>query len=292
MYESYDSLAGQVAVITGAGRGIGEVIAGTLALAGMTVVMLGRSGHLLSAAAERICCQGAKAYAMTLDVTDVTAVQQCFAQINDVHGAIDLLVNNAGNMGPLGNTWDVDVMQWWKTIETHLLGSFLCTHAVMPLMPPHKPGRIINIVSHAGVYRWPTASAYSVAKAALIKFTENVAVEAKSTRIKLFAYHPGIVIGTGLVSNLRAVPAASESAHAHLLAWVEEQRLAGNSVTASDSANGVLRLATGDYDALNGRYISVHDDLELLLRQAPEIKFTDALTLRLKPLDFNDPFDL
>lgn len=292
MREVYDSLAGQVAVITGAGRGIGEVTAHKLALAGMTVVMLGRSAQQLSAAAERICSQGAKAFAMTLDVTDVTAVQQRFAQIKDAHGAIDLLVNNAGNMGPLGNTWDVDATQWWKTIETHLLGSFLCTQAVMPVMSQHKPGRIINIVSHAGVYRWPTASAYSVAKAALIKFTENVAVEAKSTRIKLFAYHPGIVIGAGLVSNLQAAPVAPESAHANLLAWVESQRLAGNSVTPSDSAEGILRLATGDYDALNGRYISVHDDLERLVAQAPDIKFTDALTLRLKPIDFNDPVNL
>jgi len=292
MNEDYDSLAGQVAVITGAGRGIGEVIAQKLALAGMTVVMLGRCAQDLSAAAERICLQGAKAFAMTLDVTDATAVQQRFTQIVVAHGSIDLLVNNAGNMGPLGNTWDVDAIEWWKTLETHLLGSFLCTQAAMCVMRQLQPGRIINIVSHAGVYRWPTACAYSVAKAALIKFTENVAVEAKSTRIKLFAYHPGIVIGAGLVSNLRAAPVVAQSAHANLLAWVEDQHLAGNSVTPSDSANGVLRLATGKYDDLNGRYISVHDDLERLIAQAPLIKFTDALTLRLKLIDFNDPIDL
>ena len=287
-----DSLVGQVAVITGAGRGIGEVFAEKLALAGMIVVMMGRSEAHLTAAVDSICSKGGQALGLTLDVTDSSAVRQRFAQINEQLGAIDLLVNNAGNMGPLGNTWEVDTVQWWNTIETHLLGSFLCTQEVMKLMTKHHGGRVINIVSHGGVYRWPTASSYSVAKAALIKFTENVAVEAKSTRVKLFAYHPGIVIGAGLVSNLTAIPIVPGSAHANLLAWVESQRLAGNSVTPSDSARGVLELATGDYDALNGRYLSVHDDLKLLLAQAPFIRYTDALTLRLKPIDFNDAMNL
>ncbi|WP_449433874.1 SDR family oxidoreductase [Pseudomonas putida] len=159
-------------------------------------------------------------------------------------------------------------------------------------MAAEQAGRIINIVSHAGVYRWPTASAYSVAKSALIKFTENVAVEAKSTRIKLFAYHPGILIGAGLVSNLQETVVEPGSAHANLLDWVEEQRLAGNSVTPTHSAQHILALASGRYDALNGRYITVHDDLQRLLAQGPLIHCSDALTLRLSPIDFSEPTDL
>jgi NAD(P)-dependent dehydrogenase (short-subunit alcohol dehydrogenase family) len=292
MYRDFSLLAGQVAVITGAGRGIGEVIAQKLAQAGAIVVLMGRSGRHLDAAVDGIRSSGAQAFGLTLDVTDATAVRQRFAQLGEQFETIDLLVNNAGNMGPLGNTWEVDPAQWWGTIETHLLGSFLCAREALALMTRQRRGRIINIVSHAGIYRWPTASAYSVAKTALIKFTENVAVEAKSTRVKLFAYHPGIVIGAGLVSNLSAGPIVPGSDRANLLAWVENQRLAGNSVTPSDSAHRVLELATGDFDVLSGRYITVHDDLSILLAQAPRIRHSDALTLRLKPIDFDDPMDL
>ncbi|HCS44326.1 MAG TPA: hypothetical protein DIW52_16120 [Pseudomonas sp.] len=291
MNPDFSTLGGQVAVVTGAGRGIGEIIARTLANAGVLVVLTGRSAAHLDAAVQNIRNSGGQAFSMTLDVTDAPAVKRCFEQIIEQFDTIDLLVNNAGNMGPLGKTWEVEPNQWWNTLETHLLGSFLCARAALEVMTRHRRGRIINIVSHAGVYRWPEASAYSVAKAALIKFTENVAVEAKSTRVKLFSLHPGIVIGAGLVSHLSEQPSIPGSDLAKLLAWVEQQRLAGNSVPPSACAQHVLELATGHFDALNGRYLTAHDDLSVLLAQAPQIQRSDALTLRLKPTDFNDPTD-
>jgi hypothetical protein len=126
----------------------------------------------------------------------------------------------------------------------------------------------------------------------MIKFTENVAVEAKSTQVKLFSLHPGIVIGAGLVSELSEHPKVPGSDLANLLDWVEQQRQAGHSVAPSACAHRVLELATGHFDALNGRYLTAHDNLSVLLAQAPQIQRSDALTLRLKPIDFNDPTDL
>jgi len=291
MKPDFSTLSGQVAVVTGAGRGIGEVIAQALAQAGAIVVLTGRSATHLESAVRSIRDKGGHAFSLPLDVTDASAVALCFEQIIKRFDTIDLLVNNAGNMGPLGKTWQVEPSQWWSTLETHLLGSFLCARAALDVMTRHRRGRIINIVSHAGVYRWPEASAYSVAKAALIKFTENVAVEAKSTRVKLFSLHPGIVIGAGLVSHLSEQPHIAGSDLANLLAWVEQQKRAGNSVPPSACAHHVLELATGHFDALNGRYLTVHDNLSVLLAQAPQIQSSDALTLRLKPIDFNDLTD-
>jgi len=291
MHGYYDALTEIVAVVTGASRGIGEVIAQRLARENAIVVLMGRDEVRLTAAVKRITDAGGQAYALTLDVTDASRVQRRFQEIIDQFGAIDLLVNNAGNMGPLGNTWEVNEDQWWETINIHLRGGFLCMQEALKWMIPHRQGRVINIVSHAGIYRWPTASAYSVAKAALIKLTENVAVEAKDSNVKVFALHPGIVIGAGLVSNLSATQAIEGSAHANLLAWVEKERLAGRSVSPSQSATQVLKLASGNYDALNGRYLTVYDDFATLLAQAPLIRYSDALTLRLKPIDFSDPLD-
>jgi NAD(P)-dependent dehydrogenase (short-subunit alcohol dehydrogenase family) len=292
MSPDFSTLGGQVAVVTGAGRGIGEVIARTLADAGAIVVLMGRSAAHLEAVEEKIRNGGGQAFSLSLDVTEAPAVKRRFEQIIEQFDTIDLLVNNAGNMGPLGKTWEIEPTQWWKTLETHLLGSFLCTKAALEVMTRHRRGRIINIVSHAGVYRWPEASAYSVAKAALIKFTENVAVEAKATQVKVFSLHPGIVIGAGLVSHLSEQPNIPGSDLANLLSWVDQQRLAGHSLPPSACAQRVLELATGYFDALNGRYLTAHDDLSVLLAQAPQIKRSDALTLRLKPIDFNDPADL
>lgn len=281
------TLSGKIAVITGASRGIGEVIAQHLAQEGATVVLMARDEARLSAAVKSINAMGGQAHGLTMDVTDGPGVRLRFQQIIDRFEAIDLLVNNAGNMGPLGNTWEVSPQEWWETINIHLQGSFLCTQEALKRMIPRHQGRVINIASHAGVHRWPAASAYSVAKAALIKFTENVAVEAKGSNVKLFALHPGIVIGAGLVSNLSEAPVVPGSAHANLLAWVEKERLAGHSVTPSQSAKHVLGLASGYYDALNGRYLTVYDNLDVLLAQAPMIRHCDALTLRLKAIDFS-----
>lgn len=292
MNPDFSTLDGQIAVVTGAGRGIGEVIARTLAHAGASVVLMGRSAVHLDATVQKIRGSGGRASSMTLDVTDAAAVKRRFEQITEQFHTIDLLVNNAGNMGPLGKTWEVEPTQWWNTLETHLLGSFLCASAALKVMARNRRGRIINIVSHAGVYRWPAASAYSVAKAAMIKFTENVAVEAKSTQVKLFSLHPGIVIGAGLVSELSEHPKVPGSDLANLLDWVEQQRQAGHSVAPSACAHRVLELATGHFDALNGRYLTAHDNLSVLLAQAPQIQRSDALTLRLKPIDFYDPTDL
>src|SRR5690349_10372769 len=113
-------------------------------------------------------------------------------------------------------------IQWWRTQEIHVRGTYLCSRAVLPAMIRRRRGQIINIVSHAGVFRWPTASAYSVSKAAVIKLAENLAVELKPHNIHVFAFHPGLVDG-GLTHAALAEDVSTDSPAHRATKRVREQ---------------------------------------------------------------------
>lgn len=274
-------LAGRVALVTGGGRGLGQVFAQMLARAGAAVAVAARSADQLQETVSLIEAQGGRAVAIPLDVTDQPAVEQAVETIERRLGPVDILVNNAGLWGPINPVWAVDPEQWWRTLEIHVQGSFLCARAVLPGMIARRCGRIINIVSHAGVHRWPTCSAYAVSKTAVIKFTENLAAETKRHEVTVFALHPGLAtVGlTHLALDMDA-PAASPAGRA--AAWIRQQVAEGQAVPPEQSAHLVVWLATGRADKLTGRYLTVDDNLEALVARADEIQQADLYTLRLR----------
>jgi NAD(P)-dependent dehydrogenase (short-subunit alcohol dehydrogenase family) len=288
-------LSGQVALITGGGRGIGRVFAQTLAAAGAKVAVAARSEDELARTVALVEEAGGQALALPLDVTDRRAVEQVVNSVERLLGPPALLVNNAGVSGPFNTMWEVDPDEWWRAMDINLRGSFLCARAVLAGMIERRYGRIINIASHAGVYRWPQVSAYSVSKAALVKLTENLAVETKRLGVAVFAVHPGIVT-IGLTEAALAISAAPDTPIGRATGWVRQQVEAGNAVPPERSAELVLRLAAGLADALSGRYLTVFDDLDTLIAQAAEIQRDDLYTLRVrKPatsrLDLAQPVD-
>ncbi|BCL76061.1 2-deoxy-D-gluconate 3-dehydrogenase [Jeongeupia sp. HS-3] len=276
------SLAGQVAVVTGGGRGLGLFYGQKLASAGARVALLARSQAQLDVAVATIQAEGGHAIGVLVDVIDADTVKRGFTEVEELLGPIDVLINNAGNVGPIGKAWQVDGHDWWHAVEVHLRGSFLCTQEALRRMALRRRGRIINIASNAGAHRWPTASAYSVAKSALIKFTENVAVEAKSLGISLFAFHPGLVSGVGMGSDAIAQGAEPGSALADLIAWMEDEAANGRTIGPEPGAERIIALASGQFDFLSGRYLTVYDDPATLLAQARQIKRSDALMLRIR----------
>jgi NAD(P)-dependent dehydrogenase (short-subunit alcohol dehydrogenase family) len=277
---------GHVALVTGGSRGLGRVYVQKLAEAGAKVVILARGREQLDGTVDIVRSAGGDAEGMPMNVTDPVSVAAAFAEVQARHGRIDLLVNNAGNMGPLGSTWELDPELWWSTLEIHLLGSLLCFNEAMARMVKQGHGRIINLVSNGGAYRWPTASAYSVAKAALIKFTENVAVEAKGSGVSLFAFHPGLVLETGIAKDMLATapPGSSPAAVSGLLDWFESQREKGQIADPQLGAEVLLRLASGQYDFLSGRYVSAFEDFPRLLDESEQVcRSNDAMMLRVRP---------
>jgi NAD(P)-dependent dehydrogenase (short-subunit alcohol dehydrogenase family) len=227
---------------------------------------------------------GGRGMALPLDVTDRRAVDQAVDAVERQVGPVTLLVNNAGVCGPVNPLWEVDPEVWWYTLDINLRGSFLCAHAILPGMIARRNGRIINIASHAGVYRWPRVSTYSVSKAALVKLTENLAIETKNLGIAVFAVHPGIVT-IGITEQAMAATASPDASTGRGLGWIRQQVEAGRAVPPELSADLVVRLASGQADALSGRYLTVHDDLDALISRAAEIRRDDLYTLRLRGPD-------
>jgi NAD(P)-dependent dehydrogenase (short-subunit alcohol dehydrogenase family) len=274
-------LNGRVAVVTGGGRGLGRVYARALAGAGAIVAVTGRSVSQIRETVQLIEAAGGQAIPVSFDVADPDAVKHAVDDIQAQLGTVDVLVNNAGVSGPIGYSWDVDPDSWWRTLEIHVRGTFLCSRAVLPGMFRGGGGRIINVASHAGVFRFPTASAYSVAKAAVIKLTENLAVELKRQNIYVFAFHPGLVDG-GLTHAALTVDAPIDSPAHRATTWVREQHESGKAVPPELAVESILFLASGRADALSGRYLTVFDDLASLTARADTIRRDDLLTLRLR----------
>jgi NAD(P)-dependent dehydrogenase (short-subunit alcohol dehydrogenase family) len=276
-------LAGSVALISGAGRGLGRVLARALADAGAAVGLLARSADELAETARHIRAAGGLAAAAVADVSDENQTANAFAALQRQLGPADLLINNAGIGGPAGPAWTVDPDLWWRTLEVNLRGVFICSRSALAGMTTRKHGRIINITSQAGVFRWPQLSAYSVSKAAVVKFTENLAAEARRDGIHVFSVHPGI-LPIGLSEAALAGDPPGGPAEARMHSWVRQRLAEGRGANPASTANLVIRLAAGRCDALSGRHLSVHDDIDALLSHIDRIRDRDLYLLRTKSL--------
>jgi NAD(P)-dependent dehydrogenase (short-subunit alcohol dehydrogenase family) len=259
---------------------MGRLYAERLASLGARLVLVARSADELENVAGKIEARGGTVITFAVDVTDTRAVQRLATRIEDKVGPIDVLINNAGVRGPIGNAWECDGDAWWHTMEVNLGGAFALSHAVMPKMAVRRRGRVVNIVSEAGVYRWPTVSAYSVSKAALIKFSENLAVECRDVGLSVFAYHPGF-LPLGLANETMDLRYSTSPAEAKVAAWCLAELESGKAASPEASAEKLMALLSGVYDDLSGRYVTVHDDLDLLLeRVGQQIASRDYRMLR------------
>jgi NAD(P)-dependent dehydrogenase (short-subunit alcohol dehydrogenase family) len=279
--EWISDLKGCVAVVTGSSRGLGRVYAGELAAAGAAVAVTGRSAAQVSETAQAIEASGGLGLPVCFDVADPSGVERGFREIEAKLGPVDLLVNNAGVGGPFANLWEADPDSWWQTFQVNVRGAFLCSRAVLPEMVRRGRGRIINLASNAGVFRWPTASSYSASKAALIKLTENLAFELKRHGVSVFAFHPGLADGGMTHAALASDATAGSPAHRATM-WVRQQYEEGHAVPPEQAAKSILFLASGAADALSGRYLTVFDDLNALAAAAETIRRDDLYTLRLR----------
>jgi NAD(P)-dependent dehydrogenase (short-subunit alcohol dehydrogenase family) len=274
-------LDGSVALVTGGGRGLGRVIAQALAEAGAAVGLIGRSPGDLAETVRLIAAAGGVAAGACADVTDERATARAVDELRRRLGSVDVLVNNAGICGPIGPLWDVPPSEWWRTVEINLGGVFTCTRLVLPDMLARRRGRIVNLTSHAGVFRWPGVSAYAVAKSAVVKLTENLAAEVRREGVSVFSFHPGVQ-PIGLTEATLAADVPPDSFEARVAGWLRRELAEGRGADPDRAAQLVVQLATGRGDSLSGRHLSVHDDLDLLLERLEDVRRDDLGTLRLR----------
>jgi NAD(P)-dependent dehydrogenase (short-subunit alcohol dehydrogenase family) len=258
-------LSGQVAIVTGAGRGIGRAIALALAAAGARVVLTARSGDQLAETAALIQHAGGQALVIPANVTDQSAIEALVRSTVEHFGPPDLLVNNAGMANPEAPIWELPADDWWQVLEVNVRGPFLFSRAVLPSMLARHTGRIINVASNAGGWPMPTSSAYSVSKAALLRLTDNLAEMVEGQGPGIFAISPGTVhtVMTDGVSIFKDLPEAD---------WTPVER----------AGELCVFIASGAADRLAGRYIHVRDDVRDMVRRADEISKNDWYTLRLR----------
>ena len=183
-------LDGKVAVVTGAGRGIGRVIARTLAANGACVVAAARTGKEIDSLAGEITGAGGKALAVRTDVTDEASVEELFGVIDDKCGRVDVLINNAG-MGVFSHIVDCSSEDFDRVMAVNAGGTFLCSREALKRMIPQKSGYIINISSILGIRAYVNQGAYTAAKHGVMGLTKTLALEGQPHGIRVSAILPG-----------------------------------------------------------------------------------------------------
>jgi 3-oxoacyl-[acyl-carrier protein] reductase len=249
-------LEGQVALVTGGGRGIGADVARELADAGMRVAVSSRTAEQVESVAEEIGGIGVVA-----DVSDREAVEQMVARVESELGPIDLLVANAGIAGWEEAAWEVEPEKWWHVFEVNVRGVYLCCRAVTPGMLERGSGRIVITASGAAYLPGSTSTAYSASKAAVNRFAETLAAQLRG-RVPVFPISPGLV-RTEMTGDRFPDDAP----------W-----------TPPECAPQLVRaLASGRFDRLSGRYLHAeHDPPEELDQRIDEILDDDLNAIRLR----------
>lgn len=190
-------LAGQVAIVTGGGTGIGLGISGLLAELGAHVVLASRKPENVEPAAERIRAAGGKASAVSVDVRDQERVRAMVEQVTNEQGRVDLLVNNAaGNFYAPSETLSANA--WRSVLDIDLSGTFFCSQAVMPVMKAQGGGRIVSTSMTLHYRGWPQMAHATAAKAGIDALTRTLAVEWAPFGIRVNAIAPGPIPTEGV----------------------------------------------------------------------------------------------
>ena len=272
-------LNGTVAVVTGAGRGIGREIALQQARSGAKVAVLARTAGEIDETASLIGGEGGVAISLPVDLVERRAVEHMLDRVASELGPIDLVVNNHGSFRAFGPIWECDPDVWWQDVEINLRGTFHTCRVVAPAMLARGKGRIVNLVGGGTGNSFPNGSGYASSKAAIMRFTECLNDTTASGGVLAFAVDPGLVR-----TSMTELQLFSEAGRTYL---PNIQQLFDNGVNIPPSRAAVLiaDIAAGRFDTLAGRLLRAVDDRELLEQEMNDIVARDARALRFSDVE-------
>lgn len=256
-----NALQGKVAVVTGAGRGLGRRTALLLAANGAEVIAVARNTEQLNETRQAILEAGGRAHVMPADISNLDAVEALRGSVEQLVGPVSILVNAAGIFGPIQLVKDSNPKRWVETIAANLFGPYFTCRAFMRGMLAQRWGRIINFTSAAALHPpGPLNSAYATSKVALNQFTRHLAAELEGTGVTANVLHPGDV-KTEMWATIRAEAdrlGPEAEAYRRWIRWVEQ--------TGGDdprkAAELVLRLSGNEAAAVNGRFLWIEGGLQ------------------------------
>jgi NAD(P)-dependent dehydrogenase (short-subunit alcohol dehydrogenase family) len=275
------ALHGRVAVVTGANRGLGEVIARRLLQDGAHVALAARDADALRVAAGRLAASRPAADQKIIwqptDVSRREEVDRLIQRTLQELGRLDVLVCNAGVYGPIGPIEEVDWDEWVQAIEINLLGTVLCCRAALPTMRRQGKGKIVVLSGGGATAPLPRLSAYAASKAGVVRFAETLAEEVKDSGIDVNAIAPG-ALNTRLLDQV--VEAGSERVgeqfHQRMVRLKEE-----GGTPLEVGADLTAFLASDASDGITGRLLAaVWDDWRNLPERREQLATSDVYTLR------------
>lgn len=241
-------LDGEVALVTGASRGLGAGVARAMADQGAAVMLVARDGAAVEAVAREIVASGGRAEALACDVSDYGAVASAVAATRERLGGLDLLVNNAGIIEPIADLATSDPAAWANNIQINLIGAYNVVRAVLGGMLKSGGGTIVNVSSGAAHRPLEGWSAYCAGKAGLAMVTRAIALETAGRGIRIFGFSPG-TIDTDMQVKIRAsgMNAVSRIPRADLS-------------PVEHAVRGLLYLCDSASDDLIGQDVSMRDE--------------------------------
>src|SRR5690625_874536 len=225
-----ENLNGKTVFVTGASRGIGRAAAVALAERGAAVVLAARTLSACQEAAAELRERGHDAMAVGCDIGDYAAVQRAVTEAQATYGAVDILVNSAGAIEPIGPIEETPPEAWADSIRSNLVGAYNCARAVLPGFLAARRGTIVNVSSGAAHRPLEGWSAYCSAKAGLFMLTESLHLELAPRGVRVFSFQPGVVdtdmqvliraSGINEVSRLRRTDLLDPAVPGAAIAWL------------------------------------------------------------------------
>jgi 3-hydroxybutyrate dehydrogenase len=250
------TLNGKIALVTGAGRGIGEACAVALAEAGADVAVCSRSSGEINAVADRIRAAGRRALAMVCDVTDADQVRRMAEESHSRFGAVEILVNNAG-LGRSHRFVDHPDELWDQMLAVNLTSAYHAARAFVPKMIEARRGRIINIASVMSKIGGKYVAAYAAAKHGLLGLTRALAVELAGYNITVNAVCPGYVNTPMTDDNVANIVAKTGMPETEARKALEKLSPQNRLIEAEEVAAVVVMLASDIAQGINGQAINI-----------------------------------